>query len=1232
MISGDYVCVTLQGGGPWGFTLEECQGDSDAPILLSKVEASGLASQAGVREGDRLVALNGEPCAGVALSQVCALLETSDGCLRLLIKRCRGKKDAFKMKEFQILTTQDGVETPQSNTRDPGVGGEPASPPPSTRNPLSYHGVVQGRAPPASASPGRGSGGVGGPGVNAGTPGTGGGPQQLPDSFSLAFQISSDDGTVAEEEQDSDSDPEKPNKHRARHARLRRSDSVSDKQLKEARSKCKRIALLLSASLPNPNNKGLLMFKKHRQRAKKYTLVSYGTGGDQHDHSTEEDEDEIGVFEFPLDNRDQSDSENRSRPVKSELTIRLENSLLDGERKQTGMECLPETKGKGAMMFAQRRQRMDDIAAEHEELRRHGIPVEGAKAEPDQAYMDVNVQQQYQEQQYFEQQQYQHQIQQQQQQYQQQMQIQQQQQYQQYQQQQYEQQQMYQHPHFSGDASIQPQNNESRSSLGNRTAKPFTVQNMAASPYSPALSATDQYSLVQGEQIASRDERISTPAIRSGLLDSKRRSLAAKPMFTFKEAPKMSPNPELLNLLNMSNKKSGFESGPEEDYLSLGAEACNFLQSSRSKHKNPPPVAPKPVIDTSSAPWSPQMEVTNQGMPSQHSENSPACAPTIAHAVDPAPANIKEPTSTVPPSGPSGPSSASAQQQTWPPLSQQQEGNLHARSSPMLEPGNGRIWDSTPVGQQQSTISHYPAQVPPQEPPMSQSSLQPQWATSQSTPSAPNTWTPQIQAPWDQAEQTPSHTQTTWCQPLEPAHSQRDPNWTQTPEAQVEQPGPNWGQPQEPIQHQVSWAQPPAVDSQPTWAPHESQTQAPWIQPESQPQPTWSQPANSVQQAQAPDKNWVSTQPQGPPSAMTWPSSQATWPETAQPPTSLNTWTPVPTQLQPSWSQQPAEHPQRPSNTWEGEPGPPQHQATWIQSDPPQPKPSWQNTLPQSAINERSPAQTPNNTWVPQPQQPPNTPPLAKPWNTQQKRVPQPSKPFPSGHSVPYPINPLATVLNPSSSSSAYEMPTVRGKGADMFAKRQSRMEKYVVDSETVQANMAGRSTSPAASLPSEWKYTPNVSGRSYSLPPLGQAPPTSYRSPTSSGRHPPPSRQPSSLEKTPKPLTPWEAASRHPLGLVDEAFSPRELQLNLSSTIRLAAQRKLVPDPPPQWTSGASLQKTATPWNWGVGNTTQRVGYGSLPRQWQPHRSATQLGPPSQGRRPPMQQSFYRSNYNWQQ
>ncbi|XP_037116534.1 synaptopodin-2 isoform X2 [Syngnathus acus] len=1264
MRTGDYICVTLQGGEPWGFTLEEVLVGTDTAILVSQVEEGGRASRAGVREGDEIVSLNGEPCAGVTLWQARALVNASEGCLRLLIKRSRDEKEPLKLRELYISESQDEIsdgephgdpgdtsslslslQTSDNMSRTSlgsahGVEGERCTggatweaPPSPVRKPLSQHGVVRGKEPAASASPGRGipSHGVGGPGLSAGSRGAGGGPCELPGSFSVAFQIPSDEGTPTEE-QDSDSDQEKPNKHRARHSRLRRSESLSEKQVKEAKSKCKRIALLLSAAQPNPNNKGLLMFKKHRQRAKKYTLVSYGTGEDnQRDDSTEEDEEDaqggVHVVEFTLTDRDRSDLETRfltnARSGKGVLTIRLDKSLLDIEQKRTQMECLPETKGKGALMFAQRRQRMDEIAAEQED-RRQAVPVEVAQkvetayvrsAGEDHAYMDVNLHQQQQYQQY-QQQQYQ----------------QQQQQYQQYQQQQYEQHQTY------------PQGQhgplQQQSSSGNRTAKPFLAQNMAATPYSPAMSGTNQYPTLQGEEIASRDERISTPAIRSGLLDNKRKNLA-KPMFTFKETPKMSPNPELLNLLNMSKKKMGFD--PEEDYLSLGAEACNFLQSSLSKHKTPPPVAPKPLIDHSSAPWSPQMEVTNQEMP-QHAENC-FSTPAIAPTAETTPSSDQEPTSTVMPAGSSPPRAqleapASAeQQQTWPPSVAEiqqvvaQEGNSYVRSSPQPETSVGRIWDPAQ------------AQVQPQEPPPSQSSLQPQWSTPQPTHSQAqsqppaSTWSPQIQASWNQADQAqPDDAQPVWCQSQEPTQSQTQPNWTHSPKPQMQ---PTWGQQQQP---QASWAQPTQAEPQPTWTLAKSQSEGPWVQPESQPQPAWGQPAQQQAwpETQAPDQHWAPVQAQA--QVSTWPASEPSWTQTAQaqpqtqPPASLNQWAAVPAQPQPSWAQQPPEQVQRPANFW----SPEQRQQSWDQSVRPQPQPTWQQaplkTTPQPPINAWPAAQPQTPAWGSQSQQAhaANTPPLPKPWSTQQNRGPQRINAYTPGQKVTPPvINPLATVLNPSPAGSAYEMPAVRGKGADMFAKRQSRMEKYVVDSETVQANIASRCTSPTASLPNEWKYTPNVTGRSYSLSPPGRAPSTGHRSPSSSARV---SRQSSWLEKTPKALTPWEAASRHPLGLVDEAFAFQNLQQNLASSVCLAAQRKLVPQPPAQWTARASPQKAGGQWGWGppgrggVSSTGERVGYGSLPRKWQPHRFVSHSGP--QGRWPPvgLPKSSHSTNCNWQQ
>lgn len=56
---------------------------------------------------------------------------------------------------------------------------------------------------------------------------------------------------------------------------LQRAESLQERSVKEAKTKCRTIAALLTAA-PNPHSKGVLMFKKRRQRAKKYTLVSFG--------------------------------------------------------------------------------------------------------------------------------------------------------------------------------------------------------------------------------------------------------------------------------------------------------------------------------------------------------------------------------------------------------------------------------------------------------------------------------------------------------------------------------------------------------------------------------------------------------------------------------------------------------------------------------------------------------------------------------------------------------------------------------------------------------------------------------------------------------------------------------------------------------------------------------------------------------------------------------------------
>ncbi|XP_058882266.1 synaptopodin 2-like protein isoform X2 [Acipenser ruthenus] len=128
------------------------------------------------------------------------------------------------------------------------------------------------------------------------------------------------------------------------------------------------------------------------------------------------------------------------------------------------------------------------------------------------------------------------------------------------------------------------------------TSASLTTRPASAAPAFPApfLSSSS-------EALASREQRISVPAARTGILLESRRRGNRKSLFSLpEEKPSHSPNPALLSLVQNLDEKppkggeAGFESGPEEDLLNLGAEACNFMQA--QKHRTPPPVAPKPHL------------------------------------------------------------------------------------------------------------------------------------------------------------------------------------------------------------------------------------------------------------------------------------------------------------------------------------------------------------------------------------------------------------------------------------------------------------------------------------------------------------------------------------------------------------------------------------------------------------------------------------------------------------
>ncbi|NXF96226.1 SYP2L protein, partial [Eubucco bourcierii] len=463
---------------------------------------------------------------------------------------------------------------------------------------------------------------------------------------------------------------------KAKQAKLHRHESVQEKNVKEAKSKCRTIASLLTDA-PNPHSKGVLMFKKRRQRAKKYTLVSFGSVDE--DRSYEEEDGVFPTSESEFDEEGFSDARSVTNHSDCDnIYLDIEKSKSDSEQKEEKQKGLSEASGKGARLFEQQRERAGKYTVEKVSAQKSSQLAPAAQPQQNTVNGDMPVPQKASS--------------------------------------------MPHSIHLEGVQVLSkqtanlptqvlaapsltsfpspPSNPEPSStcstSMFNRSARPFTPgfsgqrpatssvvfrpsapkkpseslggQSSTAAPFSPLApgtpadatvptlrgpvsSSTSLYIPAPGRQttlldsqprggesapetkpstntartsttsiflsapskpgarpqppsepLSSREQRIAVPAPRTGILQEARRRGNKKPMFSkIEEKKKNSPNPELLSLVQNLDEKpkgdhpgAGFESGPEEDFLSLGAEACNFMQSSRRKFKTPPPVAPKP--------------------------------------------------------------------------------------------------------------------------------------------------------------------------------------------------------------------------------------------------------------------------------------------------------------------------------------------------------------------------------------------------------------------------------------------------------------------------------------------------------------------------------------------------------------------------------------------------------------------------------------------------------------
>ncbi|KAK7148692.1 hypothetical protein R3I93_012894 [Phoxinus phoxinus] len=153
---------------------------------------------------------------------------------------------------------------------------------------------------------------------------------------------------------------------KAKQAKLNRGETVMDKQVKEARSKCRTIASLLTDA-PNPHSKGVLMFKKRRQRSKKYTLTSFGSvDEDMRQDSQEED----GIFPGSESEFDEEGFSAAPDPTWDSDYIEMleKRSASRGQEGEGGALSpgLSDTSGKGAQLFEQQRRRAEEHAKKME--------------------------------------------------------------------------------------------------------------------------------------------------------------------------------------------------------------------------------------------------------------------------------------------------------------------------------------------------------------------------------------------------------------------------------------------------------------------------------------------------------------------------------------------------------------------------------------------------------------------------------------------------------------------------------------------------------------------------------------------------------------------------------------------------------------------------------------------------------------------------------------------------
>uniref|UniRef100_A0A286ZLL9 Synaptopodin n=1 Tax=Sus scrofa TaxID=9823 RepID=A0A286ZLL9_PIG len=164
-----------------------------------------------------------------------------------------------------------------------------------------------------------------------------------------------------------------------------------------------------------------------------------------------------------------------------------------------------------------------------------------------------------------------------------------------------------------------------RRPLGNFAPPPTYAETLSAAPPASRVRSPPSYSALYpgADPQPSHLKGQAGPASKTGILEeSMARRGSRKSMFTFVEKPKVTPNPDLLDLVQTADEKrrqrDQGEAAAEEEPFALGAEASNFQQEPAPRDRASPAAHEELLPEWASCLKSPRIQAKPKPKPNQN--------------------------------------------------------------------------------------------------------------------------------------------------------------------------------------------------------------------------------------------------------------------------------------------------------------------------------------------------------------------------------------------------------------------------------------------------------------------------------------------------------------------------------------------------------------------------------------------------------------------------------------